>query len=103
MAEEKRIKRVEDLVIREDMILMLIVAPKTKIILQGKNPDTNFDYGIAVVVGKSIKDVEKGDIIYSIPPNAPVTQFAFHEKDYLLIQRHHCTLIIKPDNFEIKE
>ena len=97
-----RIKRIEDVVVRGDMLLCEVIEVKQKsgLYLPDSVKDTKegIDHMIVIGMGESITDVKAGDIVLML--QGSVTTFPYKDKIYGYVQRYNCSIIVDKDNFE---
>ncbi|MBD3256571.1 MAG: hypothetical protein GF383_15865 [Candidatus Lokiarchaeota archaeon] len=71
---------------------------KSGIELQGSESREKLGYGVVVVKGRKIEDLDVGDIVLMTRTNSS-TGFKYEDNEYLILSRPNIQLATKPDNF----
>ena len=97
----ERIKRLDEIIIQDDMILMEIVEEKSSIIKPGEEDGKikSIDYGIVVKVGETVHKFDVGDIVMKCNLER-AGGFSWKGKKYALLNAFSVSLAVKPENFE---
>ena len=98
----ERIKRIEELVLQENYLLLELVVKKSLIIKpNGKTDDPELDFAKVIAKHPNVTDIEVGDIVVKA---GHMIGFEVGEddeqKDYAIIPRVSCLVTVKPDNFD---
>ena len=99
-----RIKKLNESILLDDEVLCEIIELKSKSGLylpdDLKGKKEGIDYMSVVAYGAKVTGIKEGDIIVLVPQNIKVTSFTYKDKDYGLIKRYNCSIIVDKDNFE---
>lgn len=93
-----RIKRIEDVIIQPDVVLLEVILKPKKVILLAEET-SDYDYLKVVKIGKDVTRYEVGDIVLDIPAQV-AHGFKVGEKAYIRIVQNHILVAVKPDNFD---
>lgn len=93
-----RIKRIEEVIIQPDVVLLEVVLKPKKVILLAEET-TDYDYLKVIKVGESVTRYEVGDIVLDIPATV-AHGFKIGDKAYIRIVQNHILTAVKPNNFD---
>jgi len=99
----ERIKYINQAVVLGDELLCEVIEARTKSGLylpdSAKGGSKGISHMIVVSVGSKIDDVKEGQIVIYVPDNIKLEIFPYKNKEYTLIKRYNCKLIVNSDNF----
>jgi len=95
---EERLKKVEDCIIREDMVLVQIQKKESVIIKPNEQDEPDWDYAEVLTVGNKVTDLKRGDIILMYDGGAQ--PFDIKGKTYAVLMRHLVKLATPSANFK---
>lgn len=97
----EKIKDVTKIIIPEGSVLVEVIHPK-RVILTPDGTEDQDSYLKVLVVGKSVNDIEVGDICVKSTSGIYVysaNEGKSNEKRYAVIYRSSMSIVVKPDNF----
>jgi co-chaperonin GroES (HSP10) len=102
----ERIKYINQAVVLGDELLCEVIEARTKSGLylpdSVKGSNKGISHMIVVAVGSKVDDVREGQIVIYVPDNIQLQVFPYKNKEYTLIKRYNCKLIVDSDNFAEK-
>lgn len=94
-----RIKKIEEIKVRGDMLLVEIIEKKSIILMPEEGEGKEWEYLVVLVKGKDVTDVNIGDIILSADRGIQVFPKKIKDKKLGIIGRNGCSIIVDPNNF----
>lgn len=95
-----RIKKIEDVILRNDMVLARLYEKGSGMIITNVLSDdkpSEFDYCVVVSKGANVSNVDIGDIIMK---GIPMGGFSHRDIKYGVFTNNNINLAVKPDNFD---
>lgn len=94
-----RIKKIEDVILRNDMVLTRLHEKGLGLIITNvaESNNSDFDYCTVVAKGSNVANVEVGDIIMK---GTPMGGFNHRDVRYAVFTASNINLAVKPDNFD---
>jgi len=94
-----RIKKIEDVILRNDMVLAKLQERGLGLIIQNVADDktSEFDYCVVVAKGSNVNTVDIGDIIMK---GTPMGGFNHRDVKYGVFTMNNINLAVRPDNFD---
>jgi len=98
----ERIKKLEEVILRPDALLVEIIEikPSSIKLLGIEDSKDALDYMVVVAVGSGVDDYQKGDYVLDMAP-VELGVYSIDGKKYALLYRGNIRIGVKKDNFDL--